>query len=372
MKILCVIDSLGSGGAQRQMVYLAKGLKASGHDVDLFLYYPQHDHFRAELNEAGIRVIETRRGDRRGFSFSVLWSLISTLRKGKYSGAVSFLGSPNLYLEMAKIFVPAVRIIVSERSSYTQGVSGRKERISNGFHRLADAVVANSLSHASYLKAKPGLEHKCLAIWNGYPVETEIAVLERERASSPRFLVVGRISPEKNGPRIIEACARYAELYGAKPRVDWAGRVPTDPTGVALREEMEELLQRCAEVGENWTWLGEVSNMPELYRSYDCVLHVSLFEGLPNAICEAMMYGCPVIASDICDHPYLIGQNERGLLCDPHSVDSICDAMRWFALSSRAERTAIATAARRFAEERLSLETMVDAYAALLSRPPET
>lgn len=33
MKILCVIDSLGSGGAQRQLVSLAKGFKEKGNEV---------------------------------------------------------------------------------------------------------------------------------------------------------------------------------------------------------------------------------------------------------------------------------------------------------------------------------------------------
>ena len=46
MKILCVIDSLGSGGAQRQIVNLACGLKKKGHDVDVFVYFPEFSFFR--------------------------------------------------------------------------------------------------------------------------------------------------------------------------------------------------------------------------------------------------------------------------------------------------------------------------------------
>ena len=46
MRILCVIDSLGSGGAQRQMVSLAQGMVARSHEVEFFVYHPELDHFK--------------------------------------------------------------------------------------------------------------------------------------------------------------------------------------------------------------------------------------------------------------------------------------------------------------------------------------
>ena len=39
MKFLIVIDYVGSGGAQGQKIYLAKGLHNSGHTVNIFSYY---------------------------------------------------------------------------------------------------------------------------------------------------------------------------------------------------------------------------------------------------------------------------------------------------------------------------------------------
>ena len=39
MKLLCVIDSIGSGGAQRQLVSIAKGIKAKGHCVSFLVYH---------------------------------------------------------------------------------------------------------------------------------------------------------------------------------------------------------------------------------------------------------------------------------------------------------------------------------------------
>jgi len=55
MKLLFVIDNLGSGGAQRQMINLARELKTRGHHVEFFVYYP-HDHYLPLLDEVGIPV----------------------------------------------------------------------------------------------------------------------------------------------------------------------------------------------------------------------------------------------------------------------------------------------------------------------------
>ena len=48
MKIVCLIDNLSAGGAQRQMVMLAKLLKQNGHDITILTYYP-HDFFLQEV-----------------------------------------------------------------------------------------------------------------------------------------------------------------------------------------------------------------------------------------------------------------------------------------------------------------------------------
>ena len=56
MHLLFVIDCLGSGGAQRQMVNLALGLIQRSHSVEFFVYYPHKDHFEGLLKAAGIQI----------------------------------------------------------------------------------------------------------------------------------------------------------------------------------------------------------------------------------------------------------------------------------------------------------------------------
>ncbi|MEI6178174.1 MAG: hypothetical protein WCS43_14870, partial [Verrucomicrobiota bacterium] len=98
MKVLCLIDSLVSGGAQRQLATLAVLLKNQGMDVSLLTYHP-HDFFLPLLRDAGIAYtcIETRSHWHR------LWAIRQILRTGDHDVVLAFLDGPVLYAELAAI-----------------------------------------------------------------------------------------------------------------------------------------------------------------------------------------------------------------------------------------------------------------------------
>ena len=66
---------------------------------------------------------------------------------------------------------------------------------------------------------------------------------------------------------------------------------------------MDNLIFSHPSLQSSWHWLGERSDIPKLLATTDALIHVSLYEGLPNAICEAFIASTPVIASAVCDHP---------------------------------------------------------------------
>ncbi len=367
MKILCVIDSFGSGGAQRQMVNLACGLKSNGHDVELFIYFPQHNFFRPLVDKAGIRVHEVHKGQ--GFSFEVLWHLTVLLRSKRFDGVISFLNSPNIYCELAKLLSPGCRLVVSERSSFIAEGSPTKSLFRRLLHIKADFVVANSETHSSWLRRLPWLRKKVHAIYNGYAIPGYIPTKLPSTNTPFRYLVVGRINSGKNGIGLINALILYRRKNGISPLVSWAGRREPDRTSRAYTEEMERLLAQNPDIAARWSWLGEREDVISLLATYDALLHLSLFEGLPNVVCEAFIAGCPVIASNVCDHSLLVKDNIRGLLCDPLSADSICVTIKKFEALSAVERIQMGLNARCYAEEHLSIDRMVSSYEALLCTP---
>jgi len=63
-------------------------------------------------------------------------------------------------------------------------------------------------------------------------------------------------------------------------------------------------------------------------QAADCCALFSLYEGLPNTICEGMALGKPIIATNVSDMPKLIDEGIGGYLCDTPSAESIRDVIR--------------------------------------------
>ena len=113
MRILCVITNLDTGGAQRQLVNLARGLKRRGHHVEFFTYYPQ-GFFKPELDQADIPVHLCLKKNR--YSLTPVWELRRRIRCGAFDVVLAFLETAVVYAELACLGMPGAHLIASERS----------------------------------------------------------------------------------------------------------------------------------------------------------------------------------------------------------------------------------------------------------------
>lgn len=366
MKVLCVIDHFGSGGAQRQMVNLASGLKANNHHVEMFVYHPVQDFFRSAIERDGIHVHEASKA--RGFSFRVLWRLMWVLRRGRYDAVISFLDAPNIYVELASIAAPQTKVIVSERSSGLAEKTRFMAFMRRVLHSLADAVVANSNSHAAWLARYSWLRRKVKTIYNGYSLGAEVATKDVQ-APPLSLLAIGRVGPEKNGIRLIEALEIFRSRRGYVPQVSWVGKEDTRPAGKVYCKNIHAMLNQHPVVKANWNWLGERQDIHALLTKHRALIHPSLFEGLPNVVCEAFIAARPALVSNVCDHPVLVEDGRRGFLFDPLDPESIADAIERLAALSDEQWREFSANARRYAEEKLTLSRMVKAYEAIICSP---
>lgn len=368
MRILLVIDHFGSGGAQRQMVELASGLRRRGHEVEMFVYFPEHDFFAERLTREQIPVHAYPKATRG--SLRVILGLARVMRRGRFDAAASFLNTANVYAEFARLAAPRVRLIVSERSSFHDDPYSGHAVLRRLLHLLADRVVANSETQTRWLQRRRWLRGRVSCIYNGVD-------LERFRPGEPsgmrpvtpglRLLGVGRIGPEKNLDNLIRALARFEKKFGYVPDVAWAGERDSSARGRHYGEQLDSLLASLPAVRQHWHWLGLQGDIPQQLRECDALVHPSLYEGMPNAVCEALAAGRPVLASAVCDHPLLVPDGKRGFLFDPHSPDSIVTAMASLAQLDREARAALQRAAREYAQAELGIERMVDRYEALFA-----
>ncbi|MEO1575965.1 MAG: glycosyltransferase family 4 protein [Pseudomonadota bacterium] len=363
-RVVLAIDSLGSGGAQRQMVALARGLVDRGVACTLFNYYPQYDHFRPDIDALGIPVVDAPKKTR--LDWSVPRRLRQTVAEHRAQAVISFLDTPNVYAVLSALG-RQVRCIVSERSSFVDGRPSRRQALVYQAYRLADAIVANSHFQADLIAQHfAWARDRVHVVYNGVDTDRFAPGADKVTAASStvRLLSVGTITAGKNVLGLIQALKRAVDA-GQDIEVHWAGKRPADEVNRAYAARCDALIAET-QLESRWHWLGERLDMNETYRQFNGVVHPSFFEGLPNAICEAFASGQPVLAGAVCEHPRLVDAPHRGVLFDPTDSADIGDALVRFSRLSLNERRAMGANARRFAEDELSLPRFADAYCALL------
>jgi glycosyltransferase involved in cell wall biosynthesis len=154
----------------------------------------------------------------------------------------------------------------------------------------------------------------------------------RERLfDHPYVLYLGRLNTRKNLPRLIEAFARaglddhHLVLAGAPD-----GRVD-DLEGAAAAAGISRRVHRLGRVPGR--------TVIRLMRDADAFAYVSLDEGFGVPPVEAMVFGLPVIASDIAAMRETAAGGGAQLV-DPHDVEAIAEAIRRAVLDDELRRHA--------------------------------
>jgi glycosyltransferase involved in cell wall biosynthesis len=366
LRLLFIVDSFASGGAQRQMVQLAVGLKQRQHEVEFFIYYPQYTHFRAEVEGANIPIHEHYKTSR--FSLSVVLALIQQIRQVDYDGILSFLTTPNIYAEIAHLQDHCPFLVVSERNIFPKQVTP-KTWLVRQMHRIADHVTVNSHhQREKLLDAAPWLAHKITTIYNGVDLDSFSPANRWQTSpdSVPHFLTIGSVVPRKNPRLLVEALITLRDKYGYLPKISWVGKVQrAKHSQEAYYQSVERL--KSAGLESSWRWLGERLDIPELLRSHDALIHAGIQEGLPNVVCEALSCGTPVLVSNVLEHPRLVQHGASGFLFDPCAPYDLAAKMKQFVEMPMIDKHRMGQAGRVFAEKNLSLSQYITNYEQLFT-----
>ena len=145
---------------------------------------------------------------------------------------------------------------------------------------------------------------------------------EKDWDGTIELLTVGRIEQEKNPLLLVDVMARLERDRPGRYRLTWAGTGPL----------AEAVLERARELGveDRIELLGFVafgSNLLARYRSSHVFVHVSLTEGVPAVLIEALASGTPVVATDVGGVSAMLEGGAAGLLVPPKDVDSFVEAV---------------------------------------------
>ena len=368
MRILIVIDYLGSGGAQIQKARLAKGLYDFGYEVDVFTYYSKErdNLFVSEMKSYGINIFASIR-QQKGFSLDTIKRLRKIILLNNYDGVISSMHTPSIYSAVAMIGRNKTKLIVCEESSSLAPVPIIRRTLFYISCLMSDSVVTNSFNETRLLGRWPGLSNKINTIWNGFEIPSHKKNQNIVKNKALKLLVVARVAYPKNGVNLLRALLLFYERNGWAPQLDWAGRRDNDKKSIEMQSQMNQFLLDNPQIASKWTWLGEVKGVDKLYRESDALILVSLYEGVANSVSEAMIDECFVITSNVCDNTIVIGNEERGLLCDQLSPESICNAIERLNDMSFEKKINMIKNARDYVEINFNLNKLTKAFVSLLS-----
>jgi glycosyltransferase involved in cell wall biosynthesis len=368
MRVVLLIDCLGSGGAQRQLCLLAVLLKKQGMDVSVLTYHP-HEFFLPLLRTAGI---EYACLEARSIGHRIL-RLRRALRRGSQDVVLAFLEGASLYAELAAIPRRSWGLVVSERAAFRGSDVQTRFRWLRNCHRIADYVTTNS--HANRLmieRSAPALAGRVVTVYNATDLEafSPAASANPVRPGPLRIVVAATFRSIKNPLGFIEALMiANARSKSLRFQLDWYGRLPGATDARADRDAYESAcgiiqrhcLQDCVRFHPPTASIGDV------FRGADVVALPSLFEGLPNVVCEAMACGRPILMSDVSDAGNLVKHGHNGFLFDPSSSQDMAGAMLQFAALSAQQREIMGRRSREMAERMFDPATVAARYAEILS-----
>ncbi len=352
-KIVCLIESLGQGGAERQICYLAALLKQAGREVELWTYYP-YDFNKPILDQYHVtyRYIKAAQN-----KYQRLFVLQKELKQNKVDVVISYMDTCSMSLCLVKVFGGKYRLLVSERSSTIE--MNFHTRLKYFLYRFADVIIPNSYSETNFIKEHcPSLKDK---------VKTIINYIDLEKFTLPEdhpyfidapinILGVGRITLAKNLIRLADAIKKVREL-GVNITLNWYG----DITNEKLYDQLKEKIKSQG-ISDSFILHPATRDIVAHYHRADAFCLASIYEGFPNVICEAMSCGLPVICSNVCDNGYIVQDRINGILFDPLSVDDIARAFVDYFKVIHANRKDIGLRNRKRISEMCSGDSFVSNY----------
>ena len=343
MKLSIVIPYLRGGGSERFAVNLANGMISKGHEVFVLTAHPIENEYQLEDNVRRIELIKHKK---------ILYDsskLRSFNKKNKIDICVAIGIYPNICAGLASFGkYKKVKYILCERNDPVHDKLSILSKTARKllFWRGDGFVFQTSDAKSFYSKA---IQKRSVVISN--PVKSGLPDRSDERKKE--FVAVGRLSPQKNYKMLIKAFGVVC-----KNNKDYILRIFGQGE---LSEELKALANQLG-IEERVIFEGYKENVHECIKDSDIYVLSSFFEGMPNALMEAMAMGFPVISTD-CPaggSKVLINDGINGLLTEVDDYEKLATKML-FMINNFHQKEMMGKEARKIREV-CSLPAIIDKW----------
>lgn len=348
MKLLFYTNVLGGGGAERVMVNLANYF-ANQMNAEIFLFasYPYETEYEISDNVT-VKYLDSDISEDSFFrkNYNYIKQLRSFIKEASPDVVLSFLPESNIRVLVASMGL-GIKKVVSIRNNPKQEYSNFFYRIlAKSLYGFADAIVFQTQEQREFFPKN--IQKKSVIIMNQVNEKFFKTDIVEERKN---IVAVGRLYEQKNYKLLIEAFSKISNqitdnliIYGDGP----------------LREELLEII-REKNLTERIILAGRTSDVIGAIKNAKVYVLSSDYEGMPNALLEAMALGLPCISTDCpCGGPReIISDGENGFLVPVNNADSLAEKMLELVKNEELQKEFSKKAresAERFKPEKIFLE----------------
>lgn len=297
-KILFHINSLGKGGAERVVTVLSRYFVEDEFDVVIVTLWRAKEEY--ELVDGARRINledELNKGTagRIGRALKRFTYLRKIIRKEAPDIVISFCNKANFRSAYSMLGMK-IPLLTSVRNDPKIDYAPYRAATKWMERKAAGCVFQTPDAKAFFT---PAFQEKSRIIWN--PVSEKYITAGRELSERTKekdlkdggyIVTVGRISHQKNQLLLLRAFVRIKDQF---PHL--TVRIYGEDSDEGVRKTLEQYIEQ-QDITDKVIFMGQSDHLEKEIRDAALFVLPSDYEGMPNALMEAMALGLPVIATD--------------------------------------------------------------------------
>lgn len=354
--ITFIISSLSGGGAERVATNLANYFCHFGFNVHILysFVYEQRPAYALDKRVTIIPLPEEIKCETQSYwegklnIIRIIRHLRKTINHLNPDIIVSFMAKTNIFAILATVG-SGVSLVISERVCHDFLVERTWRVLRRMLYPFADGLVV--LSRYDYEKYKY-VKNKRI-IFN--PLVLKSAETQFNTGRDRIILAVGRLDKQKGFDLLLKAASQI-DLTGWKVIILGDG------------QERENLASEVSKLNlsKKVIFAGWASNVEDYYKKASVFVLSSRHEGFPNALAEAMAYGCACVAFDCKTGPSdIIRPDVNGLLVENGNVAQLAGAIQKL-IDDKHLRSSLAYEAQKISSE-LSIDSIASSWSDFFS-----
>lgn len=313
MKLLFYISTIGGGGAARVMTNLANQFCKNGNEVCLVTNFKSNREYH--LDEHIMRIVLEKEISRSFFrkNMNRVCKLRKAIQNQKPDALISFMHENDVRAFVAQIGLKS-KLILSVRNNPDDIYKNKIKRMIGRFiYRNADAVVFQTEDARNWFG-----NMKCYTAIMKNQIGEEFFATERKE-NEKNIVAVGKFMKQKNHMLLLQAYALIADSVDDDLIIYGEGK---------LRDEYKKYIEEN-NLQSRVFLPGSSTSIAQDISSAKVFVLTSEYEGVPNALIEAMALGIPCISTDCpCGGPReLLGDSEYGILLQKNTPEELAKKM---------------------------------------------